>query len=430
MSFGTSSSSSQGSGQQTSASQAFPYNLQNPAFVGLAPGVAAGLAAIYGSGPNGFSTPSGASTANSNASAAGINYGGSGYSAPSYSGGTSNDASMYGNPGSSPGLSGSSGGTSTSGLSPFLGYGSVSPQAYQPPGGPGGFFSPFSVGGSPSNNPNTNPLVAPVTGQQWQSLGNIGAASQPGAMGITPGAAQNMYSAFTNPGYTAPGTNNIGAAFNTLSSFLNPNYASNLATSPQTQAAIGAATNPIEQAFRSQTVPQLGGSTTMSGQRSNGPGQAGSSAFDAAFGNAAGNEQAAIGQTAGGIANQAYQTGLGIQANAPNAIVSNTGQLEQQAGTAATTPVQIGSTELNNMISSLSAEVLPQLTQQYGINQGTQLFQTQVQYLLQALGLGGQISQPSLGYSQQSEGQGTQQNSSQSSGFNLGVSSGILGGSH
>src|SRR5271165_7004854 len=52
---------------------------------------------------------------------------------------------------------------------------------------PGGTFSPFAVGGNASNNPNANPLVAPTTAQQNETLYDIGVANQPGTFGITPG---------------------------------------------------------------------------------------------------------------------------------------------------------------------------------------------------------------------------------------------------
>src|SRR5271166_5450368 len=39
---------------------------------------------------------------------------------------------------------------------------------------PGGTFSPFQVGGNASNNPNANPLVAPTTAQQNETLYDIG----------------------------------------------------------------------------------------------------------------------------------------------------------------------------------------------------------------------------------------------------------------
>jgi hypothetical protein len=110
------------------------------------------------------------------------------------------------------------------------------------------------------------------------------------------------------------------------------------------------------------------------------------------------------GQVAGGIANQAYQAGLQINANAPAAATGIAGQVEGQTATAENQPVNIGTTELNNMIQSLQAEVLPQLTQQYGINAGLGLFNTQIQTVLQALGYGTQAAQPALAEKSQYSG--------------------------
>ena len=219
---------------------------------------------------------------------------------------------------------------------------------------PGGALSPFTVNGG-SSGASTNPLVAPTTGAQNTTLGNIGTAGN-------------------NLGSTlAPG-------FSALNSFLDPNYASNLATSPQTQAAVQAAINPIAQQFQTQTQPGLVSSATSAGQKVQGAGGQGSSAFDQAYATAQGNLQSTEAQTAGNIVNSAYQTGLNIQANAP-------AQLQN-----------LSSGELSSLVSTLNAQALPQLTQQYGISAGTQLYQQQVSTLLQALGLGGQVSQPAIAY--------------------------------
>jgi hypothetical protein len=272
----------------------------------------------------------------------------------------------------------------------------------------GGTFSPFTVNGQPSNNPNANPLVAPLTPAQMAGLTNIGNASQPGSFGgVTPGSTAASLSPFMG-NYAAPAANNMPAASSLLQSFLDPNFASNLANSAQTKSAISAATGPLEQAFRSTTIPGITGASTQAGQRTNGPGQAGSSAFDQAFANQQGNLMATEGQVAGGIANQAYQTGLQINANAPSQAAGLASAAEGQQIQAQQAPVNIGTSELNNMIQSLQAEVLPQLTQQYGINQGMSLFNTQIQTLLQSLGLGAQAAQPAIGYNGQSNSKSTQ----------------------
>ena len=248
---------------------------------------------------------------------------------------------------------------------------------------PGGQFSPFQAGGAPTQGNvyagqgAVNPLVAPITPQQQATLGNIGQF-----------------------GNNQP----LSTAFSTVNAFLNPNYAASLATSPQTQSAIQAAIQPVRNAFMTQTIPGLEGNATAQGQRVNGAGGQGSTGFDQAAAIAQSGEQATEAATAGQIANAAYQTGLNITANAP-----------AMAG-------QLTTVELNNMINTLQAEALPQMTEQYGITAGTQLYQNQLQLLLQSLGLGGQISQPALAY--QSQGG---QKSSSSPGL-LGAFSSLFGG--
>src|SRR5262249_11225055 len=119
--------------------------------------------------------------------------------------------------------------------------------------------------------------------------------------------------------------NNFGSAYGAANNMLSPNYAASLATSPQTQAAIQAAINPLAQQFKAQTIPGLRGAATSAGQRVgiNGTdvtGERRSSAYDIPRANALTGLQANEGAIAGNIANQAYQTGLAQQANAINQI--------------------------------------------------------------------------------------------------------------
>jgi hypothetical protein len=246
-----------------------------------------------------------------------------------------------------------------------------------------GYANGNGIGGATLSNPYTftngqstsspsNPLVAPVTGPQQQTLGQIG-----NILGQTPG--------------------NLQSAFGLLQNEMSPGFAQGLATSPATQAAEQSAIAPISQQFNSQTVPGLQGSFTQAGQRVGSASGMGSSAFDNSFAAAQGNEMATEAATTGAIANNAYQTGLNIQANAPGQMGSLT------------------SSELNDMISGLNAQALPQLTQQYGISAGTQLYQQQMQTLMQALGLSVQGEQPVIGYF------GNSQQSQQNSGSGVGV---------
>lgn len=241
-----------------------------------------------------------------------------------------------------------------------------------------GGLNPTQVQGIASNSA-ANPLVAPVTAAQGQTLGGIG--------NLVNGLPQTL-----------------SGAFSSLNNEMQPGYAASLATSPQTQAAIQSAIAPVTNTFNTQTVPGLQGSFTQAGQRVGSAGNNGSSAFDNAYATAQGSELATEASTAGSIANNAYQTGLNIQANAPSQIAN------------------LSSSELNQMISGLNAQALPQLTQQYGISAGTALYQQQMSTILQALGLSTQGEAPSIGYDSNSQSTSTEQSTGSSSGESLGIS--------
>jgi hypothetical protein len=105
-----------------------------------------------------------------------------------------------------------------------------------------------------------------------------------------------------------------------------------------------------------------------------------------------------------GIYNQGAQnlTSAGTaQAGALNQLAQTSGALQseqiQNLINAGTGSQGILSSQLNNTINTLNANALPQLTQQYGINQGLQLYQTQVSQLMTALGLAGQLTEPVIG---------------------------------
>lgn len=239
-------------------------------------------------------------------------------------------------------------------------------------------LNPLVAGGSATNSP-ANPLVAGVTQPQNLLLNQV------------QGAANNPL---------------LNSAASQIGTILNPNYPASLATSPQTTQAIGGAVQPILNAFKQTTLPQLSGQFTASGQRT---GPQGSSAFDNAAVNSQNNVLAQTGAASTGITNAAYQSGLAQQFQAIG-----------QAGALSTT-------ELNNLINSLQASALPQLTQQYGINQGLQLYQQQLQSILTALGLGGQISQPAIAYNQTGGSQSQSQNQSSTGLAGLASGFGALG---
>lgn len=252
------------------------------------------------------------------------------------------------------------------GLAPGVagGFGGI----YGSQGNPGAAFglNPFMAGGQSTQG--ANPLTAPMTPQQTALLQQIFGSGQ--------------------------GNPILDSASSNIKRFSDPTYAAQLAQGPQTQAAITAATNPIINAFKQTTMPGLEGQFTGSGQRISTPQGGGSSAFAKAGATAQGNLEANVGQVAGGIANQAYQTGL-----AENA--ASVGQA-----------MQFSQTQLKNLTDSLQAVALPQMIQQFGINAGVQLFQQQMDSILKALGAAGQISQPAIAYQSQGSGFGSSSGSS------------------
>ena len=271
-------------------------------------------------------------------------------------------------------------------------------------------------------------LVAPVTGAQNQTLSNLGAA-EGGNFNFNPGIGaiiQQLQGEATNPIGFAQNTANGMPVDPSFSRFLDPNYAAGLATSPQTQSAIEAALGPTRQFFNAQTVPGLVGQSAAAGQRA-----PASSAFGAAFGNSLAQENASEQATAGGIANSVYQLGLGQEASAAGQVQGErSGLYGSGLNIAANAPGQISSLtsqEVSQLLSTLQAQALPQLTQQLGINNGMSQYQSAISSVMQALGLQVQSEAPNIGYESgsqslsESSGQGTSQGSSQSLGFNFGA---------
>lgn len=272
------------------------------------------------------------------------------------------------------------------GLSPFVAGGlqNIATGLGTPSGSTGmpgtegyGFINPFTVNGQASNS-SSNPLVAALSGAEGLDLGRLSSL----ITGGTPGQGNDLL-ASTSP---------------VLAQMLGPNYARDLATSPQTQGAIQGAINPLETSFKNTTIPGLQSKFVAAGQNPNAP--TGSSAFDRAANEAQSNLLAQEGAISSGITNSAYQTGLQQQSGAVNQAAS------------------VGTQEINNVLSDMQAQALPRLVQQYGINAGLQLYQSQVQSMLQSLGLSGQVSQPAIAY--QSSGNGSSSGSSKNGGLSLG----------
>lgn len=240
------------------------------------------------------------------------------------------------------------------GGSPFMGINS----AFSPNVGTGGINTNFDI--------NNNPFVAPLTAGQSGLVNQVTGQGQPNA-----------------------GTN---AANSWLSQVLNPAYPASIATSPITQQAVSAAINPMVSAFQNTTIPGLQGQFTAAGQSLNpnataaNP-QGGSSAFNKAYGVAQTGLDQSMASAASNIENAAYQTGLGQQTAAAESAPSIQGQ------------------EINNTLNSLTGASLPQLVQQQGINTALQTWQSRIQTMLTALGLGGQVAQPAIANNQQASGQ-------------------------
>lgn len=157
-------------------------------------------------------------------------------------------------------------------------------------------------------------------------------------------------------------------------------------SNPFLSEAISAAQRPTLQGLEETLSRTLPGRFTQAGHFTN---PQGSSAFD----RAAAIATRGAGQTMGDIATKIsaanYETERGNQ---------------QQA-------VQLSHQDMQATVSNLQAQALPRLIQQYGIDQGLQLFQTRVDSLLKALATITQTPLQTVANSSQSSG----------SGFNVGV---------
>lgn len=300
------------------------------------------------------------------------------------------------------------------------------------------------LGGGPSTNsllqnflaPYGGAFAAPVTNAQNTTLGNLGSA-ETGNYSFNPelgGILQQLFSEAANPAGFASGlannaTTGEAQALNVndpnLEAMLNPGYAASLATGGPTQSVINAALAPIKAQFNAQTVPGLVGSYGAAGQR-----PTMSSAFGGAFTNAQAQEQATEAATAGNIVNSVYGQGISGSQNAAENLAGMLGST--YAGTygtglniAANAPGQYNSLtaqEAQNLISTLNAQALPQLTEQLGINNALSTYNSSVSSLLQALGLQVQAEQPAIGYASESASNSGSFQNEESSGQNSGFS--------
>lgn len=167
---------------------------------------------------------------------------------------------------------------------------------------------------------------------------------------------------------------------NYLNNTINGQYLPGQAgANPFLNSAIESAQRPTWQGLYDTLSKTLPGRFTQAGQFTN---PHGSSAFDMAAARAG----EAASNTAGGIAAQ-MSSGAYTQERAN----------QNQA-------VQLSQQDVQTTISSLQAQALPRLIQQYGIDQGLQLFQTRIQSLLQALGVVTQTPLQTVSNTQKSSG--------------------------
>ncbi len=202
----------------------------------------------------------------------------------------------------------------------------------------------------------------------------------------------------------APLTGQEGNLLNTIQSQVGPNTASaswiknvlggqylpgQPGGNPELSAAITAAQRPTLDNLTQTLTQALPGRFAQAGQQlqPNSPGSAGggSSAFDNAAALAFKGAADTSTDIASNIANNAWNVGT-----------------QQQTAAAG-----LDQNEVHNTIDALQATALPRLIQQNGINQGLQLFQTQVSNLLDVLKTIGAVQAPTLANSSQSSSQGT-----------------------
>ncbi len=219
---------------------------------------------------------------------------------------------------------------------------------------------------STTNNANANGGVtpvpqAPLTGQEGNLLNTIQGQVGPGTASAS--WIKNVLGGQYLPG--SPGGN------------------------PELSAAITAAQRPTLDNLTQTLTQALPGRFAAAGQQlqPNSPGSegGGSSAFDNAAALAFNSAAHTSTDIASNIANNAWNVGT-----------------QQQTAAAG-----LDQNEVHNTIDALQATALPRLIQQNGINQGLQLFQTQVSNLLDVLKTIGAVQAPTLANTSQSTSQGT-----------------------
>lgn len=213
------------------------------------------------------------------------------------------------------------------------------------------------------------------------------------------------------------------------------NYGQNGSTAdPYGTMQFGQATNPLLDAYTqaqqrstleglTETLTRdLPGRFTTAGQFIQ---PQGSSAFDRAAALASRGAANAMGDIATNIGYNAYQSDRALQASAINdqqnrilqALTGTAGnaltaaQSNQSSDLAAQTTnqktemdkvagqqqgVQLQQQQVQSMINNLQAQALPRLIQEYGIERGMDVFNNQMQSLLQVLGITANVTQPTV----------------------------------
>lgn len=182
--------------------------------------------------------------------------------------------------------------------------------------------------------------------------------------------------------------------------------------------------NPLLQAYitaaQRSTMDNLAHTLVSNGSNFTANGQfvqpGGSSAFDRAQALATQSAANAMGDIASNIGYQGYELNQQLnqqtqQANAANALQALLGnqssgltaqQSNQSAGlqeqqnvtSAANAQGNLSSSEVSSLVSNLQAQALPRLIEQYGLDQGLQMFNNQVNDLLTILQTGAGVTSP------------------------------------
>lgn len=254
--------------------------------------------------------------------------------------------------------------------------GSKTDQASQATSTPTNFTNPDLQNLAPGLGSSLQSLIQSLTSSTNNANPSGGATPTPQAP-IT-GQESNLLS--TISGQVGPGTASAGYIKDTLAGKYLPGQPN---ANPFFSDAVKAAQRPTLEGLTDTLTKALPGRFTAGGQiisPNDVPTGGGSSAFD----NAAAVATRGVANAVGDIATNMGNTQFGQ---------------ERQQQTAA---AGLDQNEVNNTISALQASALPRLIQQNGLNQGLQLFQTQVTNLLDTLKTIGAVQAPTLANTSQS----------------------------